>query len=164
MSLMTRRTCLKNLALSTAGGVLTTASLPIHTFAAEPESQPTPTESEAAAIATIVRQLMKQYDAPGLSLAVARHGQLVYEMGFGYADRTTGERVTTSSLFRIASVSKPITSVAIFSLIEQGRVGLNDLVFGAGGILKFDYAARYLGSVNKITLPTGGTPAACPGP
>jgi CubicO group peptidase (beta-lactamase class C family) len=83
---------------------------------------------------------------------MARHGQLVYQQGFGYADKTTGERVTPASLFRIASVSKPITSVAIFTLMEQGRLRLNDLVFGADGVLKFDYGKTYPDLVNKITL------------
>ena len=95
---------------------------------------------------------MGQYHVPGLSVAIARHGQFVYQKGFGYADKAAGEQVTPSHLFRIASVSKPITSVAIFSLIEQGRLGLDDLVFGAQGLLKFDYGASYPDLVNKITL------------
>jgi CubicO group peptidase (beta-lactamase class C family) len=114
--------------------------------------QPTPTESEAAAMAAIAQQYMTKYNAPGLSVAVARHGQFVYQKGFGYADKAAGERVTPVSLFRIASVTKPITSVAIFSLIEQGRLGLDDLIFGAPGLLKFDYGKDYPEVVNKITL------------
>lgn len=100
-------------------------------------------ESEAAAIAAIAQQYMTKYNAPGLSVAIARHGQFVYQKGFGYADKAAGERVTPASLFRIASVSKPITSVAIFCLIEQGRLGLDDLIFGAQGLFKFDYGKDY---------------------
>jgi CubicO group peptidase (beta-lactamase class C family) len=55
-------------------------------------------------------------------------------------------------LFRIASVTKPVTSVATFSLIEQGRLGLDDLIFGAQGLLKFDYGQDYPDAVKKITL------------
>jgi CubicO group peptidase (beta-lactamase class C family) len=95
---------------------------------------------------------MEKSSAPGLSVAVARHGQLVYQQGFGYADKSAGGRATPSSLFRIASISKPITSVAIFSLIEQGHLGLDDLIFGADGILKFDYGETYPERVTKITL------------
>jgi hypothetical protein len=47
--------------------------------------------------------------------------------------------VTPAHLFRIASVSKPLTSVAVFTLIEKGRLKLEDHVFGAGGVLGFDY-------------------------
>jgi CubicO group peptidase (beta-lactamase class C family) len=125
---------------------------PLSALAAETETQHAPTETEAAAMAEIASQTMEQHDAPGLSVAIARHGQLVYQQGFGFADKSTGEPVTSTSLFRVASVSKPITSVAIFSLIEQGRLSLNDFIFGANGILKFDYAKSYPDRVGEITL------------
>jgi CubicO group peptidase (beta-lactamase class C family) len=152
MKSITRRTCLKHIALAAASGVLPAVFRPLSGFAAEPETQPVPMESESAAMAGIARQTMEQYNAPGLSVAVARHGKLVYQQAFGFADQARGERVTTSSLFRIASVSKPITSVAIFTLVEQGRVALDDLVFGEKGILKFDYGKTYPERVTKITL------------
>ncbi len=103
-------------------------------------------------MAAIAQQLMTKYNAPGLSVAIARHGQFVYQRGFGHSNKDIAERVTPSSLFRIASVSKPITSVAIFSLIEQGRLELDRLVFGAQGLLGFDYGDDYQKIVNRITL------------
>jgi N-acyl-D-amino-acid deacylase len=66
---------------------------------------------------------------PGASLAVARHGQLIYARGFGLADRETGEPVRPDSRFRIASISKPITASAILRLVEQHRLRLDDPVF-----------------------------------
>ena len=66
---------------------------------------------------------------PGLALAVTDYGRLVYARGYGYADVATGEKVTPKSLFRIASISKPITAVAILQLVEQGKLGLDDRVF-----------------------------------
>src|ERR1700730_15576734 len=95
---------------------------------------------------------MEQYHAPGLSVAIARHGQFVCQRGFGYADKSNGERVTTGSLFRIASVTKPITSAAIFTLIEQGHLNLDDLIFGAHGLLKDDFGGNYPDLVKNITL------------
>jgi N-acyl-D-amino-acid deacylase len=68
-------------------------------------------------------------DIPGASLAVARHGQLVYARGFGLADRESGETVSPNSRFRIASISKPVTSAAILRLVEQRRLRLDDRVF-----------------------------------
>jgi CubicO group peptidase (beta-lactamase class C family) len=85
-------------------------------------------------------------------VAIARHGQFVYQQGFGYADKASREQVTPSHVFRIASVTKPITSVAIFSLIEQGRLRLNDPIFGSQGLLQFDYGKSYSERVSKITL------------
>ncbi len=127
-------------------------------LAGEPETparQPTPTPSQAAAIAAIAQEAMLKFSAPGLSLAIARHGVMVYQQGFGYANKATQAPVTPASLFRIASISKPITSAAIFTLIEQGRLRLQDLVFGADGILQSDYAdagGKYPERVTKLTI------------
>ncbi len=150
--MITRRVCLKRIALAATSAVLPYVFQTLPALAAETKTQLAPTEAEAAAIAEIARQTMEQHNAPGLSVAVARHGQFVYQRGFGFADKSTGERVTPSSLFRIASISKPITSVAIFNLIEQGRLKLDDLVFGTDGILKFDYLEKYPDQVSKITI------------
>ncbi|WP_201098022.1 serine hydrolase domain-containing protein [Thiocystis minor] len=116
------------------------------------EAPPLPTNHEAATIADIVTQTMRAYHAPALSLAIASRGQWVYQQGFGLADQRTGELATAASRFRIASLTKPITAVAIFSLIEQGRLGLHDPVFGQRGLLAVDDGARYPDLVSQITL------------
>ena len=140
-------------AVAVSAGVLADWGGPQAAVAADDQNpEPVPTTGEAAAIARIVTQAMESHQAPALSLAVARHGRLVYQQGFGYADKKAGEAATMASLFRIASVTKPITSVAIFSLIEKGRLGLHDLVFGEHGRLGFDYGNDYPGAVEKITL------------
>src|SRR6185503_1657820 len=61
-------------------------------------------------------------------LAVLRDGELIYARGFGYADVETKTPVQPDALFRIASVSKPITSVAIMKLVEEGQLQLDDRV------------------------------------
>jgi len=53
----------------------------------------------------------------------------VYARGFGYANRERREPVQPDSLFRIASISKPLTAVATLQLIEQGKLKLDDRVF-----------------------------------
>jgi CubicO group peptidase (beta-lactamase class C family) len=72
-------------------------------------------------MSSLARAFMQHHDVPGLSVAVDRAGTLVYEDAFGFADREKREAVSPMHLFRIASVSKPITSVAFFLLIEKGR-------------------------------------------
>jgi len=72
---------------------------------------------------------LKEHQVPGAALAVTRHGRLVYSRGFGVADRDGMHAVTPAMLFRIASISKPITSAAILRLIEQGRLKLDDRAF-----------------------------------
>jgi CubicO group peptidase (beta-lactamase class C family) len=78
---------------------------------------------------------MRDFEVPGLSLAVAKDGRLVYAAGFGLADKSTGAPVTPASLLRAASVSKTITAVALMKLAAEGRVALEDPVFGADGHL-----------------------------
>ncbi|NBM17485.1 serine hydrolase [Streptomyces sp. GC420] len=101
----------------------------------------------------LVDVFMKKFDVPGLSLAIAHQGGLVYAQGFGLADKDTGEKVTPSSLFRIASVSKPITAVAIMRLMGEGRLQLSDAVFGAAGILGTTHGRQPYGAgVESVTI------------
>src|SRR5271166_5503905 len=97
-----------------------------------------PSSQELAAMDGVAGNFMQAHSVPGMSVAVARGGVLVHQQGYGMADRERAEKVTPAHLFRIASVSKPITSVAIFQLIEQGKLKLDDRVFGPGGILGTD--------------------------
>lgn len=108
--------------------------------------------AEKAAMTAIVNAFMAKFNIPGLSVAIARHGRFVYQAGFGVADRQTREMVTPESLFRIASVSKPITAVGILILMEKGQLDLNSKVFGADGIFGFDYGRDLPERVQKITV------------
>jgi len=89
----------------------------------------------------IPEKLVEDQSVPGLSVAMARDGEMIYEAAFGWADRDKGEKVTPAHRFRIASLSKPITSVTLFHLMEQGRLKLDDFVFGRRGILGTQYGA-----------------------
>ena len=96
---------------------------------------------------------MNNHGVPGVSLALAYQGRLRFAQGYGLADRATNESVTPSHLFRIASVSKPITAVAVFTLIEAGQLQLGDRVFGAGGILGTTYGTQPFGAnIDQITV------------
>ncbi len=111
-----------------------------------------PDERERASIARIVNGFMDQHHVPGFSLAISRYGQIVYQEGFGFADKTSGELLTRSHRFRIASISKPVTSVAVFTLIEQGRLDLHSTVFGPRGVLGLEYGEDLAGPVREITI------------
>ncbi|HEX2722882.1 MAG TPA: serine hydrolase domain-containing protein [Gemmatimonadaceae bacterium] len=76
----------------------------------------------------IIPDLMRKYGIPGGAVAVVRDGKLIYARGFGYADVENKTPVQPDALFRIASVSKPITGVAIMKLVEEGRLKLDDRV------------------------------------
>ena len=75
-----------------------------------------------------IAEFMRKYAIPGGAVAVLRDGKLVYARGFGYADVETKTPVQPDALFRIASVSKPITSAAIMTLVEEGKLALDDRV------------------------------------
>jgi CubicO group peptidase (beta-lactamase class C family) len=90
----------------------------------------------------VAAAFMTAHSIPGLSVAVARGGAMLYERGFGFADRDKNEKVTPQSLFRIASVSKPITSATLFLLAEAKRLTMEDIVFGPRGLLRDDFGTR----------------------
>jgi CubicO group peptidase (beta-lactamase class C family) len=64
----------------------------------------------------------------GVVMLVLRHGQVAYERAFGEADREAHRPMTNDALFRIASQTKAITSVAVMTLVEEGRLRLSDPV------------------------------------
>jgi CubicO group peptidase (beta-lactamase class C family) len=90
---------------------------------------------ERDAISDVAYNYMAQFDIPGLSVAVAKDGEVVYAEGFGVVSPLLGAKINSSHLFRIASISKPITAVGIFTLVEQGRLSPTDRVFDEHGIL-----------------------------
>ena len=82
-------------------------------------------------LARIDRFLQESVDSNRIAGAVAlvlRDGRPVYERAVGWADREAGRRMTADAIFRIASQTKAITSVAAMILIEEGRLALNDPV------------------------------------
>ncbi|MCU4177713.1 serine hydrolase domain-containing protein [Carboxylicivirga sp. N1Y90] len=79
-----------------------------------------------------------KWKIPGLSVAMAKDGRLVYANGFGYADTLNKIPVTPESKFRTASCGKTITAIGIMKLVEEGKLDLNDRVFGRNGLLNGD--------------------------
>lgn len=77
----------------------------------------------------VMQSFLREHRIPGASLAITNQSNVVYARGFGYADVGQREPVTPESLFRIASISKPITAVAILQLVDQGKLSLDDKVF-----------------------------------
>ena len=63
---------------------------------------------------------------PGAVLAIARKGKLVYFEAFGYRDKVAGVPMTTDTIFNLASMTKPLTTVAALTLLEQGRLSIDD--------------------------------------
>jgi N-acyl-D-amino-acid deacylase len=87
-----------------------------------------PADARLTSFDDLMTSFVKRRRVPGAALAVTRAGRLVYARGFGFADVEKQEAVEPAALFRIASVSKPITAVAVLRLAEKGRLRLNDNV------------------------------------
>lgn len=90
-----------------------------------------------------ISAFLKKYKIKGASVAVTKDGRLVYAKGFGYADEENGEMVEPGHVFRIASVSKLVTAVAIMRLEEEGLLSLDSKVFGPEGILNDSIYLEY---------------------
>jgi N-acyl-D-amino-acid deacylase len=73
-------------------------------------------------------KFVEEHEVPGAALAVVRHGKLAYARGFGLADKEKKLPVKPDALFRIASISKPFTAVAVLQLAERKKLGLDDPV------------------------------------
>jgi CubicO group peptidase (beta-lactamase class C family) len=78
---------------------------------------------------------MDRWQLQGGTVALVRHGRLVYNQAYGQAD--THLLAQPHHLFRIASLSKPITAMAILKLQAEGRLKLHDKVFGPQGLLPY---------------------------
>lgn len=72
---------------------------------------------------------LRDYQIPGGALAVARDGRLITAKGYGLADVEAKAPVEADSLFRIASISKPITAVAVLKLAQDGKLDLDAKAF-----------------------------------
>jgi CubicO group peptidase (beta-lactamase class C family) len=90
---------------------------------------------EFSGVEKTVSSFMRRWSIEGASIAVSKNGKLIYARGFGFADTASREETQPYSKFRIASISKLITAVAVMKLVEDGKLTLNDKVFGPDGIL-----------------------------
>ena len=92
------------------------------------------------AIDQILLRFYEKYQIPGgVSLAISRNGRLVYAGAVGYADRNRTVKLTPEHRMRIASLSKPITAIAIMKLVEDRKLRLDDFVFGENGVFENKY-------------------------
>jgi len=99
---------------------------------AGPTTAPAPVPASGPSVAglesfdNMMTSFVRTHRIPGATLAVVRNGKIVYARGFGYADAKTRRAMKPDSLFRIASLSKPITSAAIMKLVDDKKLNLDD--------------------------------------
>jgi CubicO group peptidase (beta-lactamase class C family) len=94
-----------------------------------PVSRPEEAGMSSARLALIGTRFSEdtaQDKLPGAVIAIARHGKLVYFEAFGWRDKTKTARMTTDTVFNIASMTKPVTTVGGLILSERGVLPLGD--------------------------------------
>lgn len=93
-----------------------------------------------------ITRFLNQWKIAGASVAVAKDGKMVFTKGYGFADKENEVKAEPYHLFRVASISKLITAVGIMKLVEDGKLTLNQKVFGDNGVLNAYPYNNYLDS------------------
>jgi serine beta-lactamase-like protein LACTB, mitochondrial len=92
-------------------------------------TQPQPLDqAKVAAVERVVSTYMSKVGAPGLSVAVAVDGSVVWSGGYGFADFENFVPATSDTVYRTASIGKSITATAAMRLVEQGKLNLDEPV------------------------------------
>jgi CubicO group peptidase (beta-lactamase class C family) len=107
-------------------------------LASTPASASDPIEAYVAAIETAqqperggfdsltLAQLMERMHVPGVSVAVIKDYQIHWAKAYGVADVETGAKVDTDTVFQAASISKPVTAMAMLKAVQDGKFSLDD--------------------------------------
>ena len=84
-------------------------------------------------------EFLRQHNVAGATLAIAKGGRLLYARGFGYADVAAEQPMQPNTEMRLASLSKPMTGVAVLMLVDRGLLSPDDKVLSIlqeGGFAK----------------------------
>lgn len=111
---------------------------------------------ELAALDDFMLKFIQEQRVPGAALAVTRHRRLVYARGFGLADKDGPQPIEPSSRFRIASISKSITAVAVLQLAERGMLALDESAWRALALSEPSDARWKNVSILNLLQHTGG--------
>jgi CubicO group peptidase (beta-lactamase class C family) len=69
--------------------------------------------------------LIQKDELPSVSVAVAQHGKIIWEQGFGWADRERLQPATSDTMYSLASISKPFTATAVLELVQKGKINFD---------------------------------------
>jgi CubicO group peptidase (beta-lactamase class C family) len=76
-------------------------------------------------LAPLIRAAQEKYLVPGIALVLVRGDRTLWLEGFGYASKETGSPVTPDTVFRVGSLAKPFTALAVLQLAEQGALDID---------------------------------------
>ena len=101
------------------------AGVPVPSLTAPGETRPRPDEARIA-VARLVEEHRLAIAAPAISAALVLDGRLAWADGFGEADLENGVPARAETIYRLASISKPMAATAVMQLVERGVVSLED--------------------------------------
>ncbi len=115
---------------------------------------------EFEAIRTKIPAELAKRGTPSVAIAVARDGQIVWEQGFGWADRENRVPATEHTMYSLASISKPITATGLAVLLQRGKIELdkpiNDYLADAKLVARVGDAAE--ATVRRVANHSSGLP------
>ena len=112
--MVTRREFVRTLAIASAGGLVRAVA----------ESVPRSHDFEP--VRQRILQAIAKGDATGVAVAVARGRSIIWEEGFGWANRESGLKATANTPFSLASITKPFTTTTLMILVAEGKLHLDD--------------------------------------
>lgn len=80
-----------------------------------------------------IQEVMDEFQAVGISVAVVKEGRIVYNKSFGYKELETKTPLANDDIMRIASISKSFTATSLLQLVDKGIISLDDDVSGLIG-------------------------------
>lgn len=83
---------------------------------------------QAKSIDNYLTEVMKTYEIPGLAVGVVKNDKIIFQKYYGRENLESYKKVDSNSLFRVYSTTKLITNVAVFQLIEKGKLSLEDKI------------------------------------
>ncbi|HTF68982.1 MAG TPA: serine hydrolase domain-containing protein [Edaphobacter sp.] len=82
-------------------------------------------QDQFESIRTSIRAKMQQRNVPSIAVAVAQGGNVLWEQGFGWADREKRIPADANTMYSLASISKPLTATALMTLVAAGKIDLD---------------------------------------
>jgi len=108
---------------------------------------------EYSAINSQFEQFVNKWGLVGATFCIAHKGRIIYARSFGMANKEESIAMQPYHIMRVASISKLITAAAVMKLVEEGKLRLNDRVFGPDGILSDEKFLHYKDKrVEEITV------------
>ena len=103
-----------------------------------------------------IEERLKQLGIPGVSIAVAHKGKIIWQAGYGMADVSQNRKMDTNTLLLAGSISKPVAALRALQLVEDGKIDLDGNINDYSACPdNMQYLSYLAGKTSRIKLATG---------